>query len=84
VTQVKARFTLHADQYGVVVVEADGKVHTRQDADWYLRADAPDLAKGETIAAAAWSPQMGVLLTTSAGRVLSHNLGHLASWRAEA
>jgi hypothetical protein len=79
--KIRPKFTLSSDQYGPIVVEEDGRAHTRVDNDWFLRADALELPKGETIMGAQWSSQMGVVLTTSAGNVYTHDLGHLASWR---
>ena len=81
--KIRPKFTVHSDQYGPVVIEADGKAHTRNGEDWFLRADAPELADGESITGVTWSPQMGGVITTSAGRALSHNLGHVAEWRQE-
>lgn len=79
--KIKPKFVIHSDQYGPVAVEADGNAHTMVDGEWFHRADAPELANGETIVSAAWSPQMGLMVTTSSGKVFTHDLGHVAEWR---
>lgn len=78
------KFSLMTPQYGAVIVEDDGTVHRwEQGHGWQHAADAPQLKGTETITGASWSDQRGVVLMTSKGRIVAHDLGHVSEWRQE-
>lgn len=78
------KFSLSPAQYGALLIEDDGTVHRwQQGTGWVLAADAPRLKANEEVTGASWSDQRGVVLTTSGGRIMAHDLGHVSEWRRE-